>query len=130
MTTVDRALLVAACAFFAGTATLLLAAPAYFYATIPGVAASGPMNLHLLRDVGITYAVLATGLALALRDVGVARVVTIGAALYLSGHALLHAATELTSGSASLIRLEAPGIYIPPLLAVAIAWRFVAKIHG
>ncbi|MGB8267320.1 MAG: hypothetical protein WCE44_13395 [Candidatus Velthaea sp.] len=53
MNAVDRGLFAASGAFCFAVAAWLFVAPEAFYATVPGVADSGPLNAHLLRDVGI-----------------------------------------------------------------------------
>ena len=37
---------------------VMLLAPAWFYAAVPGVDETGPFNPHLMRDVGCAYLVL------------------------------------------------------------------------
>jgi hypothetical protein len=122
----DRAVLGISGLFFAVVAAALLFAPRFFYDVVPGVAESGPANLHLLRDVGLTYAVFALGFAFARNDVTPACVVTAAAALYLTGHAALHATLVLTGGSRAIAWAEAPGVYLPALAALALAARFGA----
>jgi hypothetical protein len=110
--------------YFLAIAAWLILAPQAFYAAIPGVMASGPLNVHLLRDVGIAYAVLSMGCAYALADSAAARFATAFAAIYLCGHAALHAFMESSNRNQHLTLAEAPGVYAPALLATAVALRF------
>jgi hypothetical protein len=124
---IDRILLAVCCFYFAAIAVWLLIAPLSFYSEIPGVAASGPANLHLLRDVGVTYAVLAAGFIFGLKNYNVARFAVVSAALYLAAHAALHAVIESSGGALQAALAEAPGIYFPALAAAALAARFLSR---
>lgn len=48
-----------------GSGLFMLAAPASWYASVPGVSLTGPFNQHFVIDVGLAYLVSATGLLLA-----------------------------------------------------------------
>lgn len=54
-------------AFYLLTGLIISVAPEFFYATGPGVAATGPYNMHFLRDVGFAFTLSALGLAYGLR---------------------------------------------------------------
>lgn len=100
----------------------MLLAPAHWYASVPGVDNTGPLNLHFVRDIGLTYLTLALAFALAAsRPWAAATAITI-AAVWLTGHALLHA-TEAVMGHGGPWRTELFGIYLPAVLAVFAAWR-------
>ena len=45
----------------------MLAAPANWFETLPGVVHTGPFNVHLVRDVGCAYLTIGLLLALAAR---------------------------------------------------------------
>jgi hypothetical protein len=53
---------------YLGNGVHMLVDPSHWYASIPGVTASGPMNVHFIRDIGFIY--LLSGAAFAF---GVAR---------------------------------------------------------
>jgi len=132
MSSALRATLTAVAVSYAAIAALLLAAPAFFYATIPGVASSGPYNAHFLRDVGLAYATLALATCLGLRDRTSARLATLLGAAYLGGHAVLHLVAELGARDFGAALREAPGVYGPAVLAagLAIALRPVKTTSG
>lgn len=69
----------------------MLVDPAVWYAHVPGVPETGPLNPHLVRDVGCAYVV--AGVAL----IGYAfeerlRAAALAGALFLTLHALVHVA--------------------------------------
>ena len=130
MSTGDRCLLVGSCVFLTSVGAWLLVAPQSFYATIPGVAEIGPMNAHLLRDVGIAYAVLALGSGFAVTSLSRAVFATSTSALYLGGHAASHLIMELANGNERVARAEAAGIFLPAILAITIAVRFERLKHN
>ncbi|MCC5886425.1 MAG: hypothetical protein JJT88_08325 [Gammaproteobacteria bacterium] len=100
----------------------MLLAPSHWYASVPGVSDTGPLNLHFVRDIGLTYLTLALAFALAAsRPWAAATAITIAAA-WLTGHALLHA-IEAVTGHGGPWRTELFGIYLPAALAVFAAWR-------
>jgi hypothetical protein len=123
----DRVALGIGALFFSAVAFALLAFPRFFYDAVPGVAESGPANLHLLRDVGLAYAVLALGFALAVNDATLARAATAAAALYLAGHAALHATLAASGAGPRSAWAEAPGVYLPALAALWLAVRMRAR---
>ncbi len=105
----------------AALAIWLLADPHSFYAEIPGVAESGPLNAHLLRDLGLTYLTFALASAAALTQRTAAPLITVLIAGFFVMHAALHASTEATFGNAQLFLREAPGVYGLALAAIAVA---------
>ncbi len=130
MSALDRALVTAFTIFTAGTGALLIVEPHTFYTNIPGVATSGPFNGHLLRDVGLAYATLAFGAAFALRHPSNARAVTLMAAIYLLGHAALHAFKKVSSANTGAAISEAPGVYLPAVFALILALRAPRALSG
>ena len=106
-------------AWFAITALWLLISPAGFYTTIPGVAESGPLNVHFARDVGLAIAVSAVALAYGahLRDW---RIALVGAG-FPALHGALHVIEALHhgghGGAEALV-----GTVLPGLLALMSVW--------
>ena len=68
---------------------IMLAAPAWFYATVPGVDEAGPFNPHLMRDTGCAFLLAGACLALFGHRRRFAAAGAAGAA-YLALHALMH----------------------------------------
>jgi uncharacterized protein YjeT (DUF2065 family) len=101
----------------------MLAAPAAWYQAVPGVTETGPLNPHFVRDIGAAY--LATGAALAWYAAKAqARPAALIAAVFLSLHAFIHLADAVFGREtwAGLLR-DFPGVFLPPLLAIWLAWR-------
>ena len=62
--------------------------PLGWYDAVPGVPATGPLNYHFVRDIGIAY--VTAGAALAWSVTGGGWRASALAVLFLGGHALLH----------------------------------------
>jgi hypothetical protein len=100
----------------------MLAAPAGWYAAIPGVAETGPFNPHFVRDIGVAY--LAAGapfLWFAMRPA--ARAAAQAGAAFLALHALIHV-WDAAAGRehAHQLLTDLPAIFLPAVLAIWIAW--------
>jgi len=119
----DRLSLAAFVVFAAVTGLFMLVAPHEFYAEVPGVAAAGAFDAHLLRDVGLTYLTLAGGVVIALIRPSYMLPVTSMAVLYLGGHAAMHALMELAAPRGTNVLAEMPGVYLPALLACGLVVR-------
>ncbi|HEY8697376.1 MAG TPA: hypothetical protein VIM02_07145 [Rhizomicrobium sp.] len=103
----------------------MLAAPEAWYAAIPGVAMTGPINHHFIQDIGLAFMASGAGMALGLR-VGV-----VPAALALAGatwpmlHALLHIWGWLTYGfpaDTQIATSELVGVVLVSAVGFALAW--------
>src|SRR5215813_5236814 len=78
----------------AANGLFMLADPAGWYALVPGVPETGPLNPHFVRDIGCAY--LVTGLALAGLALGeAARPAALAGAAFLTLHALVHVADAI-----------------------------------
>ena len=74
---------------------LMLADPAGWYAMVPGVPETGPLNPHFVRDIGAAY--LVTGVAIATFALDArAGPAALAGALFLTLHALVHVAEAMT----------------------------------
>lgn len=103
-------------AIFHGTnGLLMLLAPGLWYASVPGVPETGPLNLHFVRDIGLGFLAAAAALLLFARDTG-NRALAAPAAVFLGGHAGLHLAeiaahgTTLGNGLRELATILLPGL--------------------
>jgi uncharacterized protein YjeT (DUF2065 family) len=106
----------------AANGLLMLAAPADWYGTVPGVADTGPFNAHFVRDIGAAYLVAGATLVWFAFDVA-ARPAALASAAFLALHALVHlwdAAAEREHAHQLLVDL--PTVFLPPALALLIAW--------
>jgi hypothetical protein len=95
----------------------MLVDPAGWYATIPGVPGSGPLNEHFVRDVGAMYALMGVALVLAALQPA-RRVVLVGVvAMFYVLHALVHV-LDTTRGlfPPGQWATDAVPIYLPTLV--------------
>lgn len=106
----------------AANALAMLVAPAWWYAAVPGVTATGPFNLHFIRDIGMAYLVVAGGLAWFAWRPAQGWPALVAAAAFLSLHGLIHVADAFASPvcGQSLLR-DLPGVFAPALIAVWLA---------
>lgn len=115
--------LAALAAISAANAVWMLTDPAHWYHELPAaVPDTGPYNEHFVRDLGVAFATFAFGLAWAARRPRWRPPLTALAALFLAGHAAIHAFDTLRGalGHAHWW-IDAPGVYVPAALAVALA---------
>ena len=92
--------------------------PPTWYAAVPGVPATGPLNYHFVRDIGIAY--FTAGAALAWSAAGGGWRVSALAALFLGGHALLHFGETIFGHHHDVILNELAAVHLPAILAVVI----------
>ncbi|NRF69592.1 hypothetical protein HLB44_21550 [Aquincola sp. S2] len=100
----------------------MLAAPATWYRSVPGVEFTGPFNPHFVRDIGAAYATAALGLAWrAWRGPIAAPAAQLGA-LFLLLHAAIHVGETLAGicGWRTLLA-DVPGVIVPAALALGLA---------
>src|SRR6056297_704279 len=107
-----RSVLLLVAAWCGGTGVYLVVSPGGFHAGIPGVAETGPLNIHFFRDVGLAFVVsaLALGAGAVLRDW---RVALAGA-----GFPVLHGGLHLAEavhhgphgGAGELVATVLPGL--------------------
>lgn len=100
---------------------MMLLAPSTWYALLPGVSDTGPLNAHFVRDIGAAYlaAALAAGLGARFAD----RRALWPAVLFLGLHAATHLVDSVAgshSHGAALIT-ELGGVYLPAIGALALA---------
>lgn len=106
-------------ALMAANGVFMFVDPPSWYAAVPGVPDTGPLNLHFVRDIGIAY--FTAGVALGWSAFsGGWRVAALGA-LFLGGHALLHAGETMTGHHHDVILNELIAVHLPAVLAVVIA---------
>lgn len=97
----------------------MLVAPAFWFNTMPGVSETGPLNFHLVRDVGCAYLVAAMGIWWrALRGQAGASAAVLGGTFLLL-HAGVHL-WEVAVGICGWSRFlqDVPGVVLPGLLVL------------
>ncbi len=110
-------------AVLAGNGAAMLAAGAWWYATVPGVTQTGPYNPHFVKDIGAAYLVCAAAVVWRIAWPATAWSASVAVAAFLGLHGVIHLADSLGDPAplADLLR-DAPGVFIPALLAAWIAW--------
>lgn len=104
-------------------ALIMLAAPAVWYATTPGVEHTGPYNPHFVRDIGLAYLTLAAMALAALLQPRRAATWLSAITLYLALHAGLHLWDIIAARlPLSHLLIDLPGVFLPPSLTAALTW--------
>jgi len=97
---------------------LMLVDPAAWYAHVPGVPETGPLNPHFVRDIGCAYVVAGTAL------IGYAfeerlRAAALAGALFLTLHALVHIADAAAGrGHSDQALVEVVTVFAPAVVAL------------
>lgn len=92
--------------------------PLGWYDAVPGVPATGPLNYHFVRDIGIAY--VTAGAALAWSVTGGGWRASALAVLFLGGHALLHLGETILGHHHDVILNEIAAVHVPAILALVI----------
>lgn len=110
----------------------MLAAPASWYAAVPGVAATGPFNHHFVIDIGLAFIASGVGLMIGVRASKTASAFALAGATWPALHALFHLQIWLTHGlpdtTTGLIN-EGVGVILVGLLGASLAF-FNARKEG
>jgi hypothetical protein len=111
--------------FHLGNGLWMLAAPDSWYAAIPGVSATGPINHHFVADIGLAFAASGTGLLLGARSAASAGAFAVAGAAWPALHALLHLWGWIHMGvpaGTSIAMSEGGGLMLVGALGAALAW--------
>lgn len=106
-------------ALMAANGVYMFVDPPGWYAAVPGVPETGPLNIHFVRDIGIAY--FTAGAALAWSAFSAGWRASALAALFLGGHALLHAGETIMGQHHNVILNELVAVHLPAVLAVVIS---------
>jgi uncharacterized protein YjeT (DUF2065 family) len=100
----------------------MLGVPDAWYGLVPGVPQTGPFNPHFVRDIGAAYLVAGATLVWFAID-GAARPAALAGAAFLAIHALIHL-WDAAAGRqhAHQLLVDLPTVFLPPALAIWIAW--------
>lgn len=107
-------------AMMAGNGAFMFIDPPAWYAAVPGVPDTGPLNPHFVRDIGLAY--MTAGLALAWSAWRNDWQLSALAALFIGGHALLHLGETALGHHHDVILNEIAAVHVPALLAIAISF--------
>jgi len=115
-----RALLVIIGIYQAANGAVMLTAPEMWYSAVPGVPATGPANIHFIRDIGLAFLAAGAALLMAGRRPDDGRLIAV-AAIFLGGHAIYHLVemahgTTLAAAARDIVLIVVPGLL--PLAAL------------
>ncbi|MFN2494162.1 MAG: hypothetical protein ABR501_14900 [Pyrinomonadaceae bacterium] len=101
----------------------MLLFPGSWYADFPAdIPHTGPFNPHFVRDLGVTFLVIAVAFAWCARNISRSRGVHLSLTIFFVGHALIHV-VDIVSGSlpSSHWLIDAPGVFLPALIMIILA---------
>lgn len=107
-------------AMMAGNGIYMFLDPPGWYAAVPGVPDTGPLNLHFVRDIGIAY--FTAGVGLAWSQLGAGWRASALAAMFIGLHSLLHVGETIAGHHHDVILNELAAVHLPAALAIAISF--------
>lgn len=115
------------------TALWMIARPAAWYTSFPGVTQTGPFNVHFVRDIGVTLAIMALLLLWSATRPGRSRGTHVLVTAYFLGHAAVHIAGWLNGTlPAAHWYQDIVGVLLPAVLlgvfALPPVWRRVQSL--
>ena len=120
-----RAGLILVGVFYLINGAAMIAVPAYWYAATPGVVATGPMNPHFIRDIGLIFVASGAGFLLGARSGSTAAALALAAATWPALHALFHVWLWFAYGfpqAADVAVTEALGVVGLAAVGAWLAW--------
>ena len=112
----------------AANGLIMLAVPAHWYVTVPGVMETGPFNPHFVRDIGAAY--LVAGMSLPWFAINpMVRPAAVAGTAFLALHAIVHL-WDATAGREHVHQLltDIPTVFLPPALAIWIVWPRASRL--
>jgi hypothetical protein len=103
----------------------MIVAPMAWYASVPGVVDTGPMNHHFVIDVGLAFAASGVGMLMALRRGAAAAAFALAGATWPTLHALFHLWGWIADGVPSDTRdavTQFVAVMVVSFGAFALAW--------
>jgi hypothetical protein len=103
----------------------MLTAPEAWYAAVPGVTMTGPLNHHFIQDIGLAFLASGAGLALAFRPGAVVAALALAGATWPMLHALLHIWGWLAHGfpaDTPVAMSEVVGVVLVSAVGFVLAW--------
>jgi hypothetical protein len=121
------------CVFTVANGLWMLVAPGSWYAELPaGVLDTGPLNVHFVRDIGVTFTVLGAGFGWCAANLERCYPVYLGLTAWFAGHAAVHAA-DILAGRLPHAHwgVDAPAVFLPAALLLVLSlpqvWRRVTR---
>jgi hypothetical protein len=101
----------------------MLLDPEDWYLRVPGVAGTGPANLHFIRDIGCAYLVVAASLFWLARKPRLAWPAACAGGAFLTLHALVHVWDTLAGRESwPQLWMDAVPVVAPALVVLWLAW--------
>ena len=101
----------------------MLLDPENWYHRVPGVAGTGAVNVHFIRDIGCAYLVVAASLVWLARKPERAWPASLAGATFLVLHALVHVWDTLAGReSTSQLWVDTTPVIVPALIVLWLAW--------
>ena len=107
-------------ALMAANGVFMFVDPPSWYAAVPGVPETGPLNLHFVRDIGIAYGVAGTAIIWGAFSGGW-QATALGAA-FLALHSLLHVGETIMGHHRDVLVNEVLAVHLPAWATVVIAY--------
>ena len=102
----------------------MLVSPESWYQAIPGVASTGPANVHFIRDIGCAYLAVALSLLWLARSPKQAWPAALAGGGFLALHALVHAWDVIAGREhAHQLATDLPSLFLPAILVVWLAMQ-------
>ena len=93
--------------------------PPAWYAAVPGVPDTGPLNMHFVRDIGLAY--LTAAVALIWSELGGGWRASALGAMFIALHSLLHVGETTMGHHHDVILNELLAVHLPAVLAISIS---------
>lgn len=101
----------------------MLTCPEKWYRMIPGVAGTGPANLHFIRDIGCAYLVVGASLFWLVKNPRKAWPAALAGGAFLALHALVHVwDTAAVRESPHQLLVDLPAVVLPAFLVLWLVW--------
>jgi hypothetical protein len=108
----------------------MILAPDYWYATVPGVAMTGPVNYHFIVDIGLAFVASGAGMMAGMRPGRTAMALALAGSVWPSLHALFHIFNWFVMGfprDGRIIFSEVVAVVGLSFLGTALAWTEARK---
>lgn len=116
--------------FHTANGLFMLAAPDYWYNSVPGVTASGPMNHHFIADIGMAFLASGVGLLMATRISPTAATFALAGATFPALHALIHVWEWVSDGipnNPQQIASDAVAVMLVSFVGFWLAWVWARR---
>lgn len=120
-----RLMLVLLGLFHLGNGLFMVVAPGQWYAAVPGVVETGPMNHHFIVDIGLAFTASGTGMIAGSRGGAVASAIALAGATWPALHALFHLWEWIANGipqNPRIMASDAIAVMLVSFLGFALAW--------